>query len=66
LTFSAGGRSCLGKQLALSELKIIVIQIFRKYEMTMSTNDLIMKMHNFSYQPQNFTTKFVKKGEFVL
>jgi cytochrome P450 len=35
LTFSAGQRSCLGKQLALLELKIIVIQILRRYEIKM-------------------------------
>lgn len=44
LTFSAGPRSCIGKQLALSELKIIAIQLLRKYDMSMETTDLTMKM----------------------
>jgi cytochrome P450 len=35
LTFSAGARSCLGKQLALTEIKIIIIQILRKYTVSM-------------------------------
>lgn len=61
LTFSAGARSCIGKQLALTELKIITIQFLRKYNMTMETQDLVMKLHNFSYQPQKLTTKFVEK-----
>lgn len=29
--------------------------------MTMETTNLTMKMSNFSYQPQKFITKFVKK-----
>lgn len=57
LTFSAGARSCLGKQLALTELKAIVIQTVRKYRLEMQTTDLTMKMHNFSYQPQKLLTK---------
>ncbi len=61
LTFSAGARSCIGKQLALTEIKIIVIQMLRKFKMSMETTDLIMKMNNFSYQPQALKTKFVKK-----
>ncbi len=47
LIFSAGARSRLGKQLALTELKIL-----RKYNISTQTTDLTMKMHNFSYQPQ--------------
>lgn len=27
----------------------------------METQDLVMKLHNFSYQPQKLTTKFVEK-----
>jgi cytochrome P450 len=61
LTFSAGARSCIGKQLALTEIKIILIQMLRKFKMSMETTDLIMKMHNFSYQPQVLKTKFIKK-----
>lgn len=29
--------------------------------MTMETQDLIMKLENFTYQPQKLKTKFVKK-----
>ena len=35
--------------------------MLRKYNMSMETTDLVMKVHNFSYQPQKFMTKFVKK-----
>ena len=61
LTFSAGPRSCLGKQLALTEIKVIVIQFLRKYKLKLETTDFIMKMENFSYQPQKFMTKFTAK-----
>ena len=35
LTFSAGPRSCIGKQLAMLEMKLIAIHLLRKYEMEM-------------------------------
>lgn len=56
LTFSAGARSCIGKQLALMELKIILVQMLRKYNLKMETQDLVMKLRNFSYQPQKLIT----------
>jgi cytochrome P450 len=51
----------LGKQLALTELKIIVVQVLKNYSLAMGTKELIMKMHNFSYQPQRLETEFTAR-----
>lgn len=61
LTFSAGPRSCIGKQLAQLEMKLIVIKLMRDYEMEMETMDLELKMENLSYQPQKMKTRFRKR-----
>ena len=61
LTFSAGPRSCIGKQLAFMEMKLIVIHLLRQYELSMETQELTMKLENFSYQPQKLMTTLRKK-----
>ena len=60
LTFSAGPRSCIGKQLAQLEMKLMTVIIFMNYDLTMETTDLVMKLENFSYQPQTMNVKFRK------
>lgn len=61
LTFSAGARSCIGKQLALLEIKVMVIQLFRKYNLSMGTQELVMRMRNLSYEPQKLMTRLVAR-----
>lgn len=60
LTFSAGPRSCIGKQLAQLEMKTMTVAIFRKYNLTMETTDLSMRLDNITYQPQKMKVKFEK------
>ena len=61
LTFSAGPRSCVGKQLAQLEMKLIVITLMRNYEMEMETTDLELKLENLSYQPQKMKMRFKRR-----
>ena len=44
LTFSAGPRSCVGKQLAQLEMKMMTVIIFMNYELKMETTELEMKL----------------------
>ena len=37
LTFSAGPRVCIGRQLAEIETKMVVVNLFMKYELKMET-----------------------------
>lgn len=39
MAFSSGARNCLGRHLALLELRLIVIQFLRKYDLTLETTD---------------------------
>ena len=60
LTFSAGPRSCVGKQLAQLEMKMMTVIIFMNYELKMETTELEMSMQSFSYQPQMMKVEFRK------
>lgn len=37
LTFSAGPRVCIGRQLAEIEIKMVVVNLFMKYDLKMET-----------------------------
>lgn len=62
LTFSAGPRSCIGKQVAFIEMKLIVIILFQRFDMKMETEDLKMMLNNFSYMPQKMMVKFTERS----
>jgi cytochrome P450 len=58
MNFSAGPRSCLGKQLALLETKITLIKLFKRYK-TIKLEKKISEWEmefQFLYTPQKFMT----------
>jgi cytochrome P450 len=61
LTFSAGPRSCIGKQLAQLEMKVAMVKVFRSFDLHLSTTDLQMNFDGFLYQPQALTTTFTAR-----
>lgn len=58
MNFSAGPRSCLGKQLALLETKITLVKLFKRYK-TIKLEKKISEWEmefQFLYTPQKFMT----------
>lgn len=58
MNFSAGPRSCLGKQLALLETKITLVKLFKRYK-TIKLEKKISEWEmefKFLYTPQKFMT----------
>lgn len=57
--FSAGPRTCIGKQLALLQVKISLVKLIKRYESIKVPEDVVMIM-TFSYEPEPFETIFEK------
>lgn len=61
LGFSAGPKSCMGKQLAYLESKIILIKLLKRYERFELPPGKRKMVRRFMYEPESFKTKFFKK-----
>lgn len=57
-TFSQGVRSCIGKQLALQEMKMFAVYFVSKFETEFETLDFKLNFKGFAYEPQPIKMKF--------
>lgn len=55
--FSAGARTCIGKQLALLESKIALIKFMKRYKIIRIPNKDFKISHKYLICPQDFKTK---------
>lgn len=55
--WSSGPRSCIGKQLALLQVKIAMVKIIKRYDSIQVPSEVPMKM-SFSYEPESFEVSF--------
>lgn len=59
--FSAGTRTCLGKQLAILESKVAIVKLIKRYE-TIEVPSEVTKIKRFNYEVVPFDTVFTKKA----
>jgi cytochrome P450 len=60
-SFSYGIRGCIGKQLALQEMKMFTVFFSMKFECEFETLDFKLNMCGFAYEPQPIKMKFWEK-----
>lgn len=60
MNFSSGPRSCVGRQLALTEMKIIIITLLSRYDFKLDDSDKIFEFKEFAFNLSN--VKFEAKG----
>ncbi len=60
-SFSHGIRGCIGKQLALQEMKTFTVFFSMKFECEFETLDFKLNMCGFAYEPQPIKMKFWEK-----
>ena len=53
MNFSAGSRSCIGKQLALTEIKTIVVEVLKNYEILIDDSQKEYVFEEFAYNLKN-------------
>ena len=53
MNFSAGSRSCVGKQLALTEIKLMIITLVSLYDLKLDDSDKVFKFKEFAYKISN-------------
>lgn len=60
-SFSHGIRGCIGKHLALQEMKTFTVYFCSKFECEFETLEFTLNMCGFAYEPQPIKMKFWKK-----
>lgn len=59
--FSIGVQDCIGKKIAMSELKLLMAKIYYSYEIELTTNDFELTIRGFTLQAKNPTMGRLRK-----
>ena len=62
MNFSAGSRACVGKQLALTEMKTIIITLLKNYSFKCEDEGKLLYYKSFSYGLHNVKF-YIKKND---